>query len=131
MVVTNDLWFQLVSSWNATYTVKRLFMLNGDILHIDLDVPTSIAVDPQLGKMFWTDAGESPSIETAWLDGSKRRRLLGDRMRHPSGLTIDYGMDHTLYWVDAKMNTIESIRPDGTNRILVLKGTYESSSLLR
>lgn len=111
------------STYPSEYGSKneQIRYLFADML-VDLDSPTSIAVDPQLGKMFWSDAGESPCIETAWLDGSKRRRLLGDRMRHPAGLTVDYAMDHTLYWVDSKMNTIESIRPDGTNRIVVLKG---------
>ncbi|XP_065212523.1 low-density lipoprotein receptor-related protein 2 isoform X2 [Planococcus citri] len=94
------------------------------LITTNLDLPSSIAVDPQLGKMFWTDIGESPSIETAWLDGSKQRTLLSERLRTPTGLTIDYGMDHTLYWVDAKMNTIESIKPDGTNRLVVLRDVH-------
>lgn len=108
---------------NKTLKPSLLSLLPHINFLVDMDAPTSIAVDPQLGKMFWTDAGETPSIETAWMDGSKRRRLLSDRMRHPAGLTIDHAMDHTLYWVDSKMNTIESIRPDGTNRIVVLKGS--------
>ncbi|XKL63596.1 hypothetical protein PGB90_005960 [Kerria lacca] len=87
-----------------------------------LELPTSIAVDPKLGKMFWTDAGDAPKIETSWLDGSKRRSLIVDRIRHPTGLTIDYTMDHTLYWADTKLNTIESVRQDGANRMVILRG---------
>lgn len=47
-----------------------------------LDQPTSVVVDPQLGHMFWADAGAVPKIESAWLDGSKRRPLVLDRVRN-------------------------------------------------
>lgn len=90
-----------------------------------MEFPTSIAVDPRLGKMFWTDAGDGPKIEMAWMDGSKRRTLLSDKIRHPAGLTIDHAMDHTLYWVDTKLNTIESVKHDGTGRIVVVRGGIE------
>lgn len=94
-----------------------------NILRISaLELPTSIAVDPQVGRMYWADAGASPKIETAWLDGSRRRPLVTDRIRHPAGLTIDYASEHALYWVDAKLNHIETMRPDGTNREIILKG---------
>lgn len=92
------------------------------IIDSGLDLPTSVAVDPQLGRMFWADAGIAPKIETAWMDGSKRRPLVTDRIRHPSGLTIDYARDHSLYWVDTKLNNIETIRQDGSNRVTILAG---------
>jgi low density lipoprotein-related protein 2 len=43
-------------------------------------------------------------------------------IRHPTGLAVDYAMDHVLYWVDSKLNTIERMKHDGSNRILVLQG---------
>lgn len=87
-----------------------------------LEVPTSIAVNPQLGRMYWADAGSAPKIEVSWMDGSKRRPLITDAIRHPAGLTIDYAQDHQIYWVDTKLNTIETMRPDGTLRNTILKG---------
>ena len=42
-----------------------------------LEQPVSIAVDPDEGVMFWTDVGSIPKIESAWMDGSKRRLLVG------------------------------------------------------
>ncbi|XP_075210649.1 uncharacterized protein LOC142318001 [Lycorma delicatula] len=87
-----------------------------------LDFPTSVAVDPQNGKMFWADAGISPKIEIAWMDGSKRKPLVTEQIRLPSGLTIDYARDHSLYWVDTKLNNIEVIRQDGSNRATILRG---------
>lgn len=92
------------------------------LVSVGLENPTSLVVDPQLGRMFWTDAGSAPKIEGAWLDGSKRRPLITDEIRHPTGLTIDYAMEHTLYWVDTKLNNIESMTYDGKNRKTVLKG---------
>ncbi|XP_066998103.2 low-density lipoprotein receptor-related protein 2 [Anabrus simplex] len=87
-----------------------------------LESPSSVVVDPQLGRMFWADSGAAPKIEMAWMDGSKRRPLVTEGIRHPTGLAIDYSMDHMLYWVDTKLNTIELMKQDGSNRRVVLKG---------
>ena len=37
-----------------------------EIVGGQLDNPTSIALDPEHGLMFWTDAGDKPKIESAW-----------------------------------------------------------------
>uniref|UniRef100_A0A023ER35 Putative low-density lipoprotein receptor ldl n=1 Tax=Aedes albopictus TaxID=7160 RepID=A0A023ER35_AEDAL len=66
------------------------------LVNAGLEVPTSIAVDPQLGRMFWADAGSAPKIEVSWMDGSKRRPLITEAIRHPAGLTIDYSQDHMV-----------------------------------
>ncbi|XP_066250185.1 low-density lipoprotein receptor-related protein 2 [Euwallacea similis] len=92
------------------------------LVNVGLENPTSLVLDPQLGRMFWTDSGSAPKIEVAWMDGSKRRPLITDEIRHPTGLAIDYPMGHTLYWVDTKLNVIESMKPDGSMRKVILKG---------
>ncbi|KAG5887844.1 hypothetical protein JTB14_005610 [Gonioctena quinquepunctata] len=89
---------------------------------VGIENPTSLVASPQKGVIFWTDAGSAPKIEVAWMDGSKRRPLVVEEIRHPAGLTIDYAMDHTLYWVDTKLNMIESMNFDGTNRKTVIRG---------
>ena len=89
--------------------------------------PVAIAVDPELGIMVWADGGSDPKIETAWMDGSKSRVLVNDKIGKPSALTIDYAMDHTLYWADSKLNVIESIRLDGANRKVVLRSDLKDS----
>ncbi|KAK9680220.1 Low-density lipoprotein receptor domain class A [Popillia japonica] len=93
------------------------------VVSVGLESPTSLALDPERGRMFWTDAGSAPKIEVSWMDGSKRKPLITDVIRHPTGLTIDYAMDHTLYWVDTKLNTIESMRHDGSQRKVIASGT--------
>ncbi|KAF2897473.1 hypothetical protein ILUMI_08703 [Ignelater luminosus] len=92
------------------------------VVSVGLESPTSVVVDPQLGRMFWADAGSAPKIEVSWMDGSKRQPLITENIRHPAGLAVDYTMDHALYWVDTKLNTIESVKRDGSNRKTIAKG---------
>lgn len=87
-----------------------------------IESPTSLALDPQMGRMFWADAGSAPKIEIAWMDGSKRRPVVTENIRHPTGLAIDHAMDHAIFWADTKLNTIETMRHDGSERRVVLKG---------
>uniref|UniRef100_T1GMY1 EGF-like domain-containing protein n=1 Tax=Megaselia scalaris TaxID=36166 RepID=T1GMY1_MEGSC len=91
------------------------------IVSAGLEIPTSVVVNPQLGRMYWSDAGSAPKIEVSWMDGSKRRPVITEAIRHPAGLTIDYAQDHTIYWVDTKLNTIESMKPDGSIRKTIVK----------
>ncbi|XP_060535234.1 low-density lipoprotein receptor-related protein 2 [Cylas formicarius] len=92
------------------------------LVNVGLESPTSLVVDPQIGRMFWADSGSAPKIEVSWMDGSKRRPLITDEIRHPAGLTVDYAMGHALFWADTKLNTIETMRYDGSNRKIVLRG---------
>ena len=50
------------------------------IVNTGLEMPTSVAVDPEHGLMYWADAGNYPKIETAWMDGSKRR-IIGKKKK--------------------------------------------------
>lgn len=95
---------------------RRALVNNG------LEIPTSIAVDPQLGRLYWSDAGSAPKIEVSWMDGGRRKPLIVDGIRHPAGVIVDYDQEHRIYWVDTKLNTIESIKPDGTMRKVVIRG---------
>lgn len=92
------------------------------VINSGLEEPTSIALDPDHGLMFWTDIGSIPKIERSWMDGSKRRILVSDTISQPHGITIDYSMDHTIYWVDAKLNKIEMMKEDGSHRKLIGSG---------
>ena len=92
------------------------------IITTNLENPTSIVLDPELGRLFWADGGSQPKIEGAWMDGSRRKAIVSTRLGKPSALTIDHAMDHTLYWADIKLNTIESIQKDGSNRKIILHG---------
>ncbi|XP_015791351.1 low-density lipoprotein receptor-related protein 2 [Tetranychus urticae] len=94
-------------------------------LYNGLEMPTSLALDPEKGLMFWADAGASPKIASSWMDGTKVSFIVSERLGLPAGLAIDYESDHRLYWCDSKTNTIESSKQDGSDRVVVLKGDLQ------
>lgn len=87
-----------------------------------LESPAALALDPQRGRMLWSDAGSAPKIELSWMDGSKRRPLITEALRHPAALALDLAQERTLYWADTKLDVIESVRLDGTGRRVVVRG---------
>ncbi|KAI6065095.1 Low-density lipoprotein receptor-related protein 2 isoform X2 [Aix galericulata] len=94
-----------------------------------LDQPAAIAVNPRSGFMYWTDWGRQPKIERAWMDGQQRQTLVSEDLGWPTGLSIDYLNNDRIYWSDSKENIIESMRPDGTDRTVVLHGVGSPYSL--
>uniref|UniRef100_UPI00358E1ABB prolow-density lipoprotein receptor-related protein 1 isoform X2 n=1 Tax=Myxine glutinosa TaxID=7769 RepID=UPI00358E1ABB len=96
-----------------------------------IDEPHAIALDPLRGQMYWSDWGNHPKIEQASMDGSRRHSFVHEDIQWPTGLAIDYINRH-LYWADAKLSVIESIRLDGTGRVLIMhrhKGLYQPFSI--
>jgi len=72
--------------------------------------------------MYWTDKyAQSPKIESAWMTGENRTTLVSTRLGQPTGLSIDYHMNHRVYWCDSKENIIESMKFDGTDRAIVIR----------
>ena len=112
------------------HTNGRLLVATADgryrrsIVSSGLDQPTSVAVDPQLGRIYWADGGKQPKIEMSWMDGSRRKSLVLNRLGKPSALSVDHAMDHTIYWADIKLNTIESVMKDGSNRKVIISGEH-------
>ncbi|KAK0145071.1 Low-density lipoprotein receptor-related protein 2 [Merluccius polli] len=72
--------------------------------------------------MYWTDWGRRPKIESAWMDGQHRQTLLDKDLGWPTGLTLDYLNGNRIYWCDSKENVIESMKPDGTDRKVLISG---------
>ena len=85
----------------------------------DMDKPTSIVVDPAIGLLFWADRGRSPKIERARLNGADRRSLVIESVFIVTGLSLDFEQQR-LYWCDSRLDAIESIAYDGTDRRLLL-----------
>ncbi|XP_051771492.1 low-density lipoprotein receptor-related protein 2 [Ctenopharyngodon idella] len=106
----------------ADAQLKRLevAMLDGryrkHLIKNDLEQPTSVAVNPRLGMLYWIDNGNTARIEGSWLDGQERRILVDSALGWPTGLSIDFTNSDRIYWSDAKESRIESILPDGQNR---------------
>ena len=65
--------------------------------------------------MYWSDWGETPKIERAYLDGSGRSVLINTSVSWPNGIAIDY-MGGKIYWGDGKEDRIEVVDMDGRNR---------------
>jgi len=85
--------------------------------------PQSIAVNPSLGLMYWTNVNmDTPSIQMASMTGANRITLVDTRLGQPVSITIDYNMGHRVYWCDSKENSIESMKFDGTDRITIFRG---------
>ncbi|CAJ0573858.1 unnamed protein product, partial [Mesorhabditis spiculigera] len=89
--------------------------------------PRSIAVHPMKGYLFFSDWSENPEskakIERAKLDGSQRKELIISRIQWPNGLAIDYENDF-LYWCDAFFAHIERVRPNGSDRQLIVSSSW-------
>ncbi len=73
--------------------------------------------------MYWADWGRKPRIESAWMDGQHREVLVKEEdLGWPTGLALDYLNGNRIYWCDSKENIIESMKPDGTDRKIVISG---------
>ena len=92
------------------------------LINSNLERPTSIALLPEKGLMFWTDAGLTPKIEYSWMNGDKRKVLVNEKLGFPSGIVIDTNQKNRIYWADSKQNIIESVTIDGEDRVTVIAG---------
>ncbi|CAG5119992.1 unnamed protein product, partial [Candidula unifasciata] len=92
------------------------------VIHSFLSEPRAITLFPRKGLMFWTDWGEKPKIERAYLDGSTRKVIIDSQLGYPNALSIDYD-SLRLYWVDAKMDKIESSDLAGRSRLTLIQQT--------
>ncbi|XP_064604958.1 very low-density lipoprotein receptor-like isoform X2 [Liolophura sinensis] len=85
-----------------------------------LDEPRAIAVDPIRGWMYWTDWGQFPKIEKSGMNGQQRTSMIYSKadLQWPNGLALDH-VGQRLYWNDAKLHLIASIKLDGTDMRIV------------
>lgn len=84
-----------------------------------LDKPRGIVLHPQDSVMFWTDWGEKAHIGTAYMDG-KGAKILIDNVEWPNGLALDWP-NGRIYWVDARLQVIETATITGADRRTVLE----------
>ncbi|XP_064556763.1 vitellogenin receptor Yl isoform X2 [Drosophila montana] len=87
----------------------------------DVHQPRSLALWPQRGQMFWTDWGNKPMIARASMDGTRSQPIVADNIHWPNGIALDMHQER-IYWVDAKLGSVQTVRPDGSARRTVLDG---------
>ncbi|KAI9558491.1 hypothetical protein GHT06_015278 [Daphnia sinensis] len=112
---------------NPKFDVIEVANVNGSFKYVvvagDMDKPMSIAVDPVVGFLFWTDRGRTPRIERVRLDGSDRRILVNESIFFTTGLALDY-QNKKVYWCDSRLDIIELMDYDGSNRRVLLDKTH-------
>ena len=65
--------------------------------------------------LFWTDWGKKPKIERSTLSGTDRVTIVSTNLTWPNDLAIDFKQQR-LYWVDAKLDSLQSVDFHGNNR---------------
>ncbi|XP_061175457.1 low-density lipoprotein receptor-like isoform X2 [Saccostrea echinata] len=107
--------------WTDTgYNTIEVASVDGSIrktlVDKDLDEPRSIVLDPKNGWMYFSDWGSTPKIERIGMDGNHTSRsvLVQTEIEWPNGLTLDYANER-LYWIDAKLKSIFTIKLDGND----------------
>ncbi|XP_062500730.1 low-density lipoprotein receptor-related protein 6-like isoform X2 [Corticium candelabrum] len=83
----------------------------------DLGEPTSLAVDPAGGYLYWTDQkAKYNRIERSFMNGDKRHVIVPSSvLGAPKGLTLDLAA-RKIYWVEHHSNKIGVADLDGSNR---------------
>lgn len=61
-----------------------------------IDRPSSLAVDPEQGYLFWSESGKIPLIARAGLDGKKQTILVQDITMPINDITLDRRVRHSL-----------------------------------
>ena len=69
--------------------------------------------------MYWTDWGQLPRIERAYMNGENREDFVNKTLRWPNGLTLDH-VYNKLYWADAYEDNIEVMDLETRERRVVL-----------
>ncbi|UYV71351.1 LRP6 [Cordylochernes scorpioides] len=89
------------------------------IVETNLQEPRAIVVDPDGGYIYWSDWGNKPMIERAYLDGTHRSSLITTDVKWPNALALDFAQKK-LYWADAGLDKIEVANYDGSERIVLI-----------
>uniref|UniRef100_A0A8D2LBK3 Prolow-density lipoprotein receptor-related protein 1 n=1 Tax=Varanus komodoensis TaxID=61221 RepID=A0A8D2LBK3_VARKO len=105
----------------------RIFVCNKDgvtcvtLLDLELYNPKGIALDPTMGKVFFTDYGQIPKVERCDMDGQNRTKLVDTKIVFPHGITLDL-VNRLVYWADAYLDYIEVVDYEGKNRHTIIQG---------
>ncbi|MCI4393445.1 hypothetical protein PGIGA_G00157360 [Pangasianodon gigas] len=95
------------------------------IIELDIHNPRGIALDPIMGKLFFSDYGSVAKLERCDLDGSERSRIVKTGTEQPTALTLDL-VKKLVYWADVYLDFIAVVDYDGRNRHTIIRGNSVS-----
>lgn len=77
--------------------------------------------------LYWTDWGKNAAIERISMNGDlkTREKLISTDIVWPNGLTLDL-IQKKMYWIDAKLDSIEVADFHGGNRQIIKKNGKDS-----
>lgn len=121
--VGNNLYFTAHTPTSKIAAIKietdrsKSFMVK-TLVYTDIIGPSSLAIDPENGMMFWSSFADTyhigGKIEMSWMDGTSREVLASKDVNGngtvfwPVSLTY-YRATNTLYWYDVLSQSIEYI----------------------
>ncbi|CAJ0930175.1 unnamed protein product, partial [Mesorhabditis belari] len=115
--ITNKLY--IIESGSRRIDVTDYEGMSRTVLLADgLTLPLDLALDPLRGEMFFTNQF---NIEGCAMDGSRRRVLVSTHTHQVSGIVVDIPAKR-VYWVDPKVDRVESIDYMGNDRRVVAQG---------
>jgi sugar lactone lactonase YvrE len=88
-----------------------------ELVNTNIVWPNGLALDWPNNRLYWTDA-KTVTIESVRTDGSDRRVVLHDILKHPYGIAI---FGNRLFWSDWDTESIQSCdKFSGKNREMVV-----------
>ena len=95
------------TDWGTTPKIERASMDGrGRIVLQDKHLiwPNALTIDYPTQTLYWGDA-KLRVIESCSVDGSNRRAIATDNVRHPFAITL---FEDTLYWTDWELRSVQS-----------------------
>ncbi|XP_072180900.1 low-density lipoprotein receptor-related protein 2-like [Diadema setosum] len=91
----------------------------------NVESPTALVVNPRRGYVYWADSGStvgSAFIGRAYMNGENSIQIVRRGLVQPTGMTIDFANDDRIFFVDQKLNILQGMAFDGSNRKTLMSG---------
>ncbi|TRY82421.1 hypothetical protein DNTS_016378 [Danionella cerebrum] len=95
------------------------------IIDLNIQNPKGLALDPMMGKLFFTDYGTVAKVERCNMDGTNRTKIVEYKTEQPTAVTLDL-VKKLVYWADAYLDIIEVVDYNGKNRHTIVQGNSVS-----
>ena len=108
----------------GTHKIQSSKLDGTDVVDLitDLDSPSSIALDPAGGKIYWAEEGTFPKkIQRANLDGSGVEDLILLGQTDPRSVRLDPS-GGKLYWSNDTVGSVQRANLDGTDVATIITG---------